>query len=253
MKLNELHVRHATTGAPRHGHAIAGGGVGIGGVDIGLARATCRQHGMRCADGDHMIVFNVENIGTPAALASFVTAQAELGPGNQINADVFFQHRDIAVMAHFFSERVLHGGAGSVSGVNNATMAMAALAGQMKPEFGLVAGEGNALLDQPAHRCVAVFDNIARGGFVAQSGPGHQRIVNVGLDRVGGIQHRRDAALCPGRVGVLQLAFCDQCHLVGGGEVQRQRLAGQAAAENQDVKLVLGCMRHQLNIACGTY
>ena len=51
MKLDEFHVCDAATRAPAHGDAIAGRGIGIGGVKINLAGAAGRQHGVMRANG----------------------------------------------------------------------------------------------------------------------------------------------------------------------------------------------------------
>ena len=54
VELDELHVRDAAAGAPRHRDAVAGGGVGIGGVEVDLAGAAGGQHGVIGGDSPHL-------------------------------------------------------------------------------------------------------------------------------------------------------------------------------------------------------
>jgi len=51
-------------------------------------------------------------------------------------------------------------------------------------------------------------------------------------------QHGGNAALGPAAGAVAQAAFGDDGHAVRGRQVQRGRQAGQAAADNQDIKIV---------------
>ena len=58
----------------------------------------------------------------------------------------------------------------------------------------------------------------------------------MGFDRVGAVEHGGDAALGPGRRGRRE-SLGDQGDAVGVGQAQGQRLAGQAAADDEDVEL----------------
>ena len=70
MELDELHVGDAAAGAPGHGDAVAGRGVGIGGVEVDLAGAAGGEHGMAGAEGDHPVAVAVEHIGAEAAVCA---------------------------------------------------------------------------------------------------------------------------------------------------------------------------------------
>ncbi len=233
VELDELHVRHAATGTPGHGHAIAGGGVGIGGVEVGLAGTTSGQHRMRGTERDDMVMLDVEDIGAPAALAR----QPEFMARDQVDSDVMFEHRDVAVVSNLLGQGLLYGSASGIGGVDDATMAVAAFARQVKPQFGFIPREGDALIDQPAHGGIAVFDDIARGGFVTQAGTGDQGVVDMGFDRVGGVEHGGNAALCPRGGRVFELAFGDQRYIVGRGKAQGKGLSRQAATEDEHVEV----------------
>ena len=53
-------------------------------------------------------------------------------------------------------------------------------------------------------------------------------------------QHGGNAALRPAAGAILQLALGDYGHAVRGRQVQCGRQTGQAAAHNQDIKIVRG-------------
>ena len=68
--------------------------------------------------------------------------------------------------------------------------------------------------------------------LVAQAGPGHQRIGNMLLVAVAGVQHGGDAALRPVAGAVEQCAFGNDHDFARLREVQRHRQTGQSATNN---------------------
>ncbi len=66
-------------------------------------------------------------------------------------------------------------------------------------------------------------------------------IGDMRVDRVGRVDDRGNAALRPAGSRVGECLFGDQRNAVRIGQAQCQRLAGQAAADNQDVKTA-GCV-----------
>ena len=115
--------------------------------------------------------------------------------------------------------------------------------GQLKLPDGtrfMPAHDARAELAQPADGLGRVFHHEARRGQVAQAGARHQGVLDVGRKAVVGGQHRGDAALGPAAGAVLQLALGDHGHAVRGRQVQGGGQAGQAAAYDEDVKVV-GC------------
>ena len=87
MKLYKFHIRHAATGAPAHGHPVAGGDVGVGGVEINLAQAARRKHGVRRGDSHYFSIGFVEHVNAVATL--LVAAQAFAG--DEIDGDVMLE------------------------------------------------------------------------------------------------------------------------------------------------------------------
>ena len=64
MELVELHVGHAATCAPGHGDPVAGGEIGIAGIEIDLAGTAAGKHHERGLKNRHMARVAIEYIGT---------------------------------------------------------------------------------------------------------------------------------------------------------------------------------------------
>jgi hypothetical protein len=89
--------------------------------------------------------------------------------------------------------------------MNDAALAVAAFARQMEAQFGcIVAGEGDALIDQPFDGFAPVFDDEAGGALVAQAAAGDQGVIDMLFMAIAGIKHGSNAALCPVTGPVLQ-------------------------------------------------
>jgi hypothetical protein len=240
VELDELHVGHAATGAPCDRHAVAGGRIGVGGVEIHLAGAAgshCRVAG---AQRQHAVAGDVQHIGAKAAVAR----QAEFGRGDQVDRNVPFEDGDVGMHPHLFGQRLLHRGAGGIGGVNDPALAMAAFARQMEAEGRIVRRERNPARDQPFDGRATVLDDEARRGRVAQSGAGNECVVAMGIDRICRVEYCGDPALRPGRGRVRQRFFGHQRHPAAAGKPQSQGLAGQAAADDEDVEMLDGGRIH---------
>ena len=129
-----------------------------------------------------------------------------------------FEQFNIGALAGLFEQCLEDSGAGGIGGVNDAAMAVAAFTGEveLKPWVFrvsvLIAGEGHALVDQPLNGFATVFDRKTHGIFMTQAAPGIQGVFDVGLDCVGVIQYGSDAALCPKRRAVGQIALAQNCN-----------------------------------------
>jgi hypothetical protein len=179
MELDELHVGDPAAGTPCHRDAVAGRGVGVGGVQVDLAGAACRQHRVAGGDGDDPAVLYVLHIHADAAA---VVA----GRPDQVDRNVLFQQHDVRVVAHLLFQGRLDRMARGVGGMDDAARAVAAFARQVVAQFGGgIAGEGHALFDQPADRLAAMFDDITGDLLVAQAGAGVERIGEVAVGAVG--------------------------------------------------------------------
>ena len=138
---------------------------------------------------------------------------------------MIFQHGDIRVSTHLAAQRGGHRFASGVGGMNDAAMAVAAFAGQVKALIAdaiavvAIAGKRHAQLNQPVNRRARVLNNKARGLRIAQPGAGHQRILYMCFHRILIIQHRRNAALGVGGAAFQQILLGDQAHLAVFGQM----------------------------------
>ena len=96
MELHEFHVGNRRAGAKRHRHAVAGGDVGIGRVEINLAATARRQQRHRRGEGPDAARLFVKNVRAEAAVFADV---AELLAGDQINGDMVFENLDVRLAA----------------------------------------------------------------------------------------------------------------------------------------------------------
>ena len=217
VELHELHIGYAATGAPGHGDAVPGGGVGIGRVQIDLARAAGREHGVVCRNGQHCVTPFVQYIGTVTTLLFL----AEFASGDQIYRDVLFEDGDVGVCQHAFGQCLLHRFAGGIGRMDDAAATVAALAREV--EVGAAAlgsGKRHALVDQPTDSRCAALDHKACRLLVAQAGAGRERIADMLGQTIVRCLHRSDPALCPGAGAVQQPAFGDNGNLLPIGQFQ---------------------------------
>lgn len=233
MELDEFEVGDATAGAPGHRNAIAGCGVRVGGVEVGLAGAAAGDDSVRGAEGQHLVVVDIQHISAPATLGF----EAELCARDQVDDDMAFQHFDVGMLPHFPAQGLLYRSAGGVGDMDDATGAVAAFAGEVVAAVSIVivAGKGHALFDQPVDGFTAMFDDKTRGDGITESGAGGKGVLNMGFDRVGVVEHGGNATLRPVGGRVVDQALGDQGDPMGVGHAQGEGLPGQAAADDDDV------------------
>src|SRR3989344_9249906 len=147
VKLNKFHVGHATTGAPGHRDAIAGGGVRIAGVEIYLGGAAGREHRKRRPQGPYPTADLVEHVQPKTTIGP---RSFEFGLRQQVNGNVVLEQPDTGMLPDFRFERGLDRAAGGVGGVPPAPVTVPALAREVKAVALLAA------LARPAIRLVCV-------------------------------------------------------------------------------------------------
>ncbi len=235
MELVELHVGHAAAGAPGHGDAVAGGGIGVAGIEIDLAGATGGQHHVPRGIGVHVVVTALQHVGAETAVRPAIP---QLARGNEIHGDMVFADVDIAVLAHALLEGGLQRATGGIGGMHHAAVGVAALAGQVPgdPGGGIGGGgEGDPLFLQPADGGRPAGDDLAHHLLLAQARTRRQRIGDVGFDGILGGEHRGNSALRVEGAAVFKFTFGNQADRMVFGEVQGEAEAGGAAADDQDV------------------
>ena len=122
-----------------------------------------------------------------------------------------------------------------IGGVCNPSHGVTAFTRQMQPErTARVGRERHALRHQPLHRRRAVLGDETRRVLVDQPGTGVLRVAHVRVDAVVAAEHADDAALRPGRRGLVEVALGEHDDGVAVGQVQRHGQAGQAGADDHD-------------------
>ena len=230
----------AAPGTPGHGHAVAGGDVGIGRVEIDLAAAAGGQQRDRRGEGLDLAGLLVEDID-PEALV--VAGVAELLAGDQVNREVVLEDRDVRLVGHRRQQGALDFAAGDVLGVEDAALGMAALPAEVELARAvrtgyLALGEMHAQLDQLRNARRAILDDRAHGRFLAQAGARFERVAHVQFEGVLLARDGGDAAL--GVVGIRLGAVLlgDDRHAPVRRDFQRKRQPGNAAAQDKEIELL---------------
>ncbi len=232
VELDELHVRDPAARAPGHRDAVAGGGVGIGGVEVDLAGAAGRQHGVRCAEGEHLVGGLVEHV---QALAARCSASPSLRPVIRSTSVCCSNSVMLGRAPHLLDQRALHRGAGGVGRMHDAALAVAAFAREV--QRAVLEREGHAEPAQPGDGLGRMLDHEARGGQVAEARARHQRVVDVRLHAVA--IGRAPLAMPPWAHWLApssSRALGDDGHAMRGCEMQCGAESGQAAADDEHVE-----------------
>jgi len=193
VELYEFHVGDTTACTPSHGNAVAGGNVGVGGIQIDLAGAAGGKHGMLCAYGQHFAAGIVEHVGAQ----TFTAFDADLSRGDEIDGDMVLHQVDVRMFLDLLRQGFLHRMAGGIGGVDDATVTVATFARQVKAAVVLFTGEWHALGNQPFHGFSSMFGNQAGDLGIAEACSGGQGVLNVRFDGIIAGQHCRYTALCP--------------------------------------------------------
>ena len=130
-------------------------------------------------------------------------------------------------------QRLLDRPAGGVGDMDDAAVAVPALAGQV--QRAVLAGERHAELDQARDRARRRFDDMLDHRAVVEPGAGDHRVVDVRFEAVAFLEHRGDPALRPARRAFAERALGDHRDLVRLGKVERRRQPGRARADDEDV------------------
>ena len=240
MELHHLHVGDLGPGPPADSHAVARGDVWIAGVEIDLAAAPGGEDRPWRADGEYLSRLLVEQVGADAAVAS--------GEGEATRRDEVDEVRPLPDLhvrqrTHLCKQAGHYLAPGDVAGMEDAAHCVSALASKVVAAGPITPVEYDAVLLQFAYALWTCGDDLADRRLVAQPRAGVERVSDMALERVFGIDHARNAAL-----GVVAVA-------VGGallrhqqdapamlGEVYRAHQPRYAASRHQAVAID-GCHR----------
>ena len=176
VELDELHVRHPAARAPGHGDAVAGGGVGVGGVEVDLAGAAGGQDGVRRAEGQHLVGGLVERVQAQAGRVLSGPACVPVIRSTSVccsNSVMLGVRRTVSI-----SVRCTAAPVASVTCTMRRWLWPPSRVRCSSPFF---QREGHAQLAQPGDGLGRVLDHEAGGRQVAQAGAGDQRVVDMRL------------------------------------------------------------------------
>jgi len=188
MELDEFHVRDRSACAPPHGDAVPGGGVGVGGVEVDLARAAGTEQRVARAHGLHAAALMSSTYAPQTRFAPAVSPRCFLAV-MRVDADVPIEHVDIRMALHLLHQGFLDRAPGGVGRMDDAPVAMAAFAREVKLVLVVVVPcEWHSLCHEPFHRAPAPLDHEAHRLGVAEPGPGNQGVADVVFHRVGAVE-----------------------------------------------------------------
>ncbi len=135
-------------------------------------------------------------------------------------------------------QRLLHRPAGRVGDMDDAAMAVPALAGEVERiPFGR---ERHAEPGQPLDRGGRALDDAFDDVAVVEAGAGDHRILDMMLERVAGFEHRGDPALRPGGRPLVERALGEDGDAEPLGEIERRGQPRRARTDDEDVGLSRG-------------
>jgi RNA polymerase sigma-70 factor, ECF subfamily len=235
VELHEFHVGHTAPGPPSHRDAVPRRAIRIARVQIGLAGTTGGQYDMTGCNRAHGPVPYIQDISTQGP----VGVMAQFRGGHQVDGHVVFQNGDPGRLTDLGLQRGLYGPSGGIRSMSHAPVAMATFAGQVQGRYAVYPrspGERDAALLQPFDSIPPAFHHEPDRLLAAQARPGVQRVGDMGIDRVGGVQDGGNAALGIQRAAFLQRALGKDGHLHAVRQAERQRQARGPTADDQYIE-----------------
>ena len=184
MELDELQVGHPGSGPVGHGHAVAGGDVRVGGVQVDLAAPAGAEHGHPGQARFHLAGDAVEHIGAQATVALLPLTATRLGLDEQVDGQVIFQHLDVRIQGNLREQGPLNLLAGEVGGVRHPAGRVTALHAEVKLLTVQPFLEAHTEVDQFTNPCRPLGGDDANDVLVAQAVARDQGVGHVGLDGI---------------------------------------------------------------------
>lgn len=233
VELVEFHIADPAAGAPGHGYTVSRSSVRVGGIAIRLAGAARGEDSEPGPEQFDMVVFQVQYVGAYAR----VSRQCQLAIGDQVYGNPAGHQGNVGARLGLGRQGGGNSVAGGIGRMDNAAVAMPALPCQVV--LGLViAGKGDAAVDQPVDALAAMLDRKPDSILVAEAAPGVEGVADVILKRVVVIQHGGNAALGPECCAAADIGLADDGDLQVLGQIQGNSEAGSTAADNQDIEFV---------------
>jgi len=118
MKLDKLHVCDSSARAISHGNAVAGGNIGVGGIEINFSATTCGQESDRSGESFNSASAIIENVNAEATVVGDVT---EFLAGDEIDGEMIFEDFDIGLCGNRGEQSTFDFAAGDIFGVEDSS------------------------------------------------------------------------------------------------------------------------------------
>ena len=225
VELHELHVRHAAARAPRHRDPVPRRPARRGRIKIGAPCSAGGEDGRARGQCFDLAAEAVEGIGAVNRAAG--RKVRGVTPGDQVDRDAVGQDGDVGVGERRFLQRFLDRPAGGVGDMDDAAVAMTALARQVAaPSPSILNGTPSS-----ASRAIAAgapLDDMLDHRAIVEAGAGDHRVADVILETVACLQHRGDPALRPLGRPATKLALGEDRDRLRRGEIERGGQPGRA-------------------------
>ena len=156
VELHELHVGDAAARAPRHRDAVAGRSARRGRIEVGPAGAARGEDG-RLA-GQRLDPLLLAVVGVEAVHRAAGREMRRVAAGDEVDRDHVGHQRDVRMLCRRRLERLLDRVAGRVGDMDDAAVAVPALA--RKVQRIALLRERHAKLDQMPDRARRCFDDM---------------------------------------------------------------------------------------------
>ena len=212
---------------------------GIRGVEVDLPGAASGEQRRLREHRHHLARLLVEHVGAKAVEVrpELAHVHAEVVLRDQIDGEVVLEQIDVGVVAHLREQRPLDLAARHVGGVDDPVGRVPALAAEVERCVRCLALviEVRAERHQLTHALRPLRHDDPHHLLIAQPGPRYERVVNVVLDGVGRVHHRRDSALRVVRVRLRRCLLGDDRDgaVLSGAEGERE--SGHPAADDEKV------------------
>ena len=187
MKLKKFEIPQDGSGSPGHGNAIASADGGVGGLSKDLTATPSRQYDSSGLDPENLTAMEQANALTAIGL----------GMNPQVQSQGMGDNLDVGPFQDASSEGVNDGTSGGVGGVEDAGSGVGSFASEGEGAAIAIAVEANTKIEQGINLGRGLLNQELDSSAIAQSHPCPQRIFQMQLGRVRGIDWRSNAPLSP--------------------------------------------------------
>ena len=191
MELIKLKIADPAAASPCHGDTIAASAVWIAGIKVGFAGSARGETDALGLKKLNFIAIDIENVG--AGTANF--AGTSICLSDQVDGAMVFEDMNISCRQSLINQCAGNFFAGSIGGVQDATMAVTAFLSEMITCVVVFAGEVYALINQPLYGAGSVFDDKAHSILMTQAGACYQGICYMGFRAVVLVKYRGNTSL----------------------------------------------------------